>query len=239
MERHAGAGRAAAARRQESAAAVAAVPRRRPAHGRVPACRRPASSIAPATWSCPIIRSFSKPCTIACTKRWTSTAGCELLRRNRSRPASNSSPATRASRRRSAISLLNANPYAFLDDAPLEERRARAVSARRTIRADDVRDLGRLDPDAIAQVRSEAWPLVRDAEELHDTLLTVGALPEADGRRLDQFLRGIGGGRSGGVVARRTDRCCGLPPSVAGAARVLGVSQSRHPLNCRRRLIAK
>ena len=72
--------------------------------------------------------------------------------------------------------LLNANPYAFLDDAPLEERRARAVSARRTIRVEDVSDLGQLDPDAIAQVRSEAWPVVRDAEELHDTLLTIGAL---------------------------------------------------------------
>jgi ATP-dependent Lhr-like helicase len=73
--------------------------------------------------------------------------------------------------------LLNANPYAFLDDAPLEERRARAVSARRTISADDMRDLAQLDPAAIEQVRSEAWPVVRDAEELHETLLTVGALP--------------------------------------------------------------
>jgi ATP-dependent Lhr-like helicase len=77
--------------------------------------------------------------------------------------------------------LLNAQPYAFLDDAPLEERRTRAVATRRTIRADDVRDLGRLDPAAIAQVRSEAWPLVRDAEELHDTLLTVGAMPASEG----------------------------------------------------------
>lgn len=76
--------------------------------------------------------------------------------------------------------LVNANVYAFLDDAPLEERRARAVAVRRTFRADDVRDLGRLDPDAIAQVRADAWPLVRDAEELHDTLLSVGALPETD-----------------------------------------------------------
>jgi ATP-dependent Lhr-like helicase len=72
--------------------------------------------------------------------------------------------------------LLNANPYAFLDDAPLEERRARAVAARRTIRAEDVRDLGQLDPAAIAEVSSEAWPIIRDVEELHDTLLIVGAL---------------------------------------------------------------
>jgi ATP-dependent Lhr-like helicase len=77
--------------------------------------------------------------------------------------------------------LLNANPYAFLDDAPLEERRARAIQTRRTIRVDDVRDLGRLDPAAIDQVRTEAWPLVRDAEELHDTLLTVGAIGESEG----------------------------------------------------------
>jgi ATP-dependent helicase Lhr and Lhr-like helicase len=72
--------------------------------------------------------------------------------------------------------LLNANPYAFLDDAPLEERRARAVSARRTISVEDVRDLAQLDPAAIDEVRSEAWPVVRDAQELHEALLTVGAL---------------------------------------------------------------
>jgi ATP-dependent Lhr-like helicase len=77
--------------------------------------------------------------------------------------------------------LVNANVYAFLDDAPLEERRARAVAVRRTFRPEDVRDLGQLDPEAIAQVRSEAAPLVRDAEELHDTLLSVGALPESEG----------------------------------------------------------
>jgi ATP-dependent Lhr-like helicase len=72
--------------------------------------------------------------------------------------------------------LLNANPYAFLDDAPLEERRARAVTLRRSISTDALRDLGRLDPEAIAQVKSEAWPLVRDADELHDVLLSCGAL---------------------------------------------------------------
>jgi ATP-dependent Lhr-like helicase len=77
--------------------------------------------------------------------------------------------------------LINANVYAFLDDAPLEERRARAVAVRRTFRPDDVRDLGQLDPEAIAQVRAEAAPIVRDAEELHDILLSAGALPEVEG----------------------------------------------------------
>ncbi len=76
--------------------------------------------------------------------------------------------------------LVNSNVYTFLDDAPIEERRARAVAVRRTFRTDDVKDLGRLDPLAIAQVRHDAWPLVRNAEELHDTLLSVGALSELD-----------------------------------------------------------
>ncbi len=76
--------------------------------------------------------------------------------------------------------LVNANVYTFLDDAPIEERRARAVAVRRTFRTDDVQDLGRLDPLAIAQVRQDAWPLIRNAEELHDTLLSVGALSEID-----------------------------------------------------------
>jgi ATP-dependent Lhr-like helicase len=93
--------------------------------------------------------------------------------------------------------LLNANPYAFLDDAPLEERRARAVSARRTIRVEDVRDLGQLDPSAISEVRSEAWPVVRDAEELHDTLLTVGALAAAEVPEWSElFGQLVAGGRT-------------------------------------------
>lgn len=76
--------------------------------------------------------------------------------------------------------LLNAQPYAFLDDAPLEERRARAVALRRTLQVEALRDLARLDPDAIAQVKSEAWPLVRDADELHDVLLSQWAIFDPD-----------------------------------------------------------
>ena len=55
--------------------------------------------------------------------------------------------------------ILNANPYAYLDDAPLEERRARAVQMRRTLPADYAEGAGALDPEAIAQVAAEAWPL--------------------------------------------------------------------------------
>lgn len=81
-----------------------------------------------------------------------------------------------------AHELLNASPYAFLDDAPLEERRARAVTMRRSLSAEALHDLGRLDPDAIAQVKNEAWPLVREADELHDVLLSQGVLPVQEGQ---------------------------------------------------------
>ena len=76
--------------------------------------------------------------------------------------------------------ILNANPYAFLDDAPLEERRARAVQLRRTLGA-DVGKIGALDATAIATVAEESWPVVRDADELHDALLTLVAVPPVAG----------------------------------------------------------
>ena len=72
--------------------------------------------------------------------------------------------------------ILNANPYAYLDDAPLEERRARAVQMRRSLGV-DAGEIGALDPAAIQEVFSESWPLVRDADELHDALLTLMVLP--------------------------------------------------------------
>jgi len=75
-----------------------------------------------------------------------------------------------------AHEILNANPYAFLDDAPLEERRARAVSLRRV----DPwlgREFGQLDTTAIAEVCKQALPEPRNADELHDLLLGVGLLP--------------------------------------------------------------
>ena len=74
--------------------------------------------------------------------------------------------------------ILNANPYAYLDDAPLEERRARAVSLRRVLPETVLSEIGRLDPAAIAQVREEAWPDVRDADELNEVLQVLAALPE-------------------------------------------------------------
>lgn len=75
-----------------------------------------------------------------------------------------------------AAEILSARPYAFLDDAPLEERRTQAVASRRWTDPDNVEDLGRLDADAIATVRAEAWPEARNAEELHDALLGLAFL---------------------------------------------------------------
>jgi len=90
--------------------------------------------------------------------------------------------------------ILNANPYAYLDDAPLEERRARAVEMRRMLPEAVLSEIGRLDPAAIAEVREEAWPDVRDADELHDALQTLIALPESSnstsalGQMLDKSI---------------------------------------------------
>lgn len=74
--------------------------------------------------------------------------------------------------------ILNANPFAYLDDAPLEERRARAVEMRRMLPDTVASEVGKLDPAAIDEVRAEAWPDVRDADELHDVLQTLMAVPE-------------------------------------------------------------
>ena len=85
--------------------------------------------------------------------------------------------------------ILNAMPYAFLDDAPLEERRARAVTLRRAL-PDDARDLGALSPQAIARAEQAAWPVVRDAEELHDTLLSLSVLPLSEVSRCEGVASG-------------------------------------------------
>jgi ATP-dependent Lhr-like helicase len=78
-----------------------------------------------------------------------------------------------------AHELLNANPYAFLDDAPLEERRARAVAMRGTVPDSVLGEAGRLDSAAIAAVREEIWPDVRDEHEFHDLMCSLGVVPAA------------------------------------------------------------
>jgi ATP-dependent Lhr-like helicase len=79
-----------------------------------------------------------------------------------------------------AHEIINGHPYTFLDDAPLAERRSRAISLRRGLPVDP-RDLAALDPDAIARVREEAAPDPRDADELHDLLLSLVVLRSQPG----------------------------------------------------------
>jgi ATP-dependent Lhr-like helicase len=79
-----------------------------------------------------------------------------------------------------AAEALNAKPYAFLDDAPLEERRSRAVQARGFGGADADGELGRLDEAAIDAVRGEAWPTPRDADEMHEALQSLGLVTHDD-----------------------------------------------------------
>ena len=75
-----------------------------------------------------------------------------------------------------AQEVLSARPYAYLDDAPLEERRTQAVMSRRWTAPEAASDLGRLDAEAIARVRAEAWPEAANADELHDGLVWLGFL---------------------------------------------------------------
>jgi ATP-dependent Lhr-like helicase len=103
--------------------------------------------------------------------------------------------------------ILNANPYAFLDDAPLEERRARAVSLRR-VEPDLATGIGALEPQAIAEVRKQAWPEARDAEEVHDALLGLGVLPEAEAGPWREHLEAlVAGGRAVRLESPEGESC--------------------------------
>jgi ATP-dependent Lhr-like helicase len=82
-----------------------------------------------------------------------------------------------------AAEILTAKPYAFLDDAPAEERRTLAVMNRRFLDAESAADLGKLDQAAIDRVREEAWPQAESADELHDALMQLGFMTVAEGER--------------------------------------------------------
>jgi ATP-dependent helicase Lhr and Lhr-like helicase len=80
-----------------------------------------------------------------------------------------------------AQEILNARPYAYLDDAPLEERRTQAVAARRWLDPETAAQFGQLDAAAIEAVRAEARPALESADELHDALMLLGVMdPERE-----------------------------------------------------------
>src|SRR5439155_3579467 len=106
-----------------------------------------------------------------------------------------------------AREVLTAKPYAFLDDAPLEERRTQAVITRRGLDVKTADELGTLDRDAIDRVRDEAWPDAGSADELHDALLVMGGLTAGEGGRgkgdaswLPYFEELVRAGRAGTVL---------------------------------------
>ena len=88
-----------------------------------------------------------------------------------------------------AMEILGARPYAFLDDAPLEERRTQAVLARRWSDPESTDDLGALDPEATAAVGAKAWPEARNSDELHEALTALGCIAEAEAAGQPHWLQ--------------------------------------------------
>ncbi len=87
-----------------------------------------------------------------------------------------------------AHGILNAHPYSFLDDAPLEERRTQAVMSRRALDSPAARELGELDGEAIRRVREEAWPSPATAEEVHEALMWMGYVTAAEAPEWREWL---------------------------------------------------
>ncbi len=119
-----------------------------------------------------------------------------------------------------ALEALNARPYAYLDDAPLEERRTQAVMSRRWIDAASAADLGKLDSEAIVRVRGEAWPDAATLDELHDALLWLTYLTEEEGRGNDAWPHLLRELEAQGRIAQLAD----------GAGRPLWVATERRGL---------
>ncbi|CAM3554260.1 ATP-dependent DNA helicase RecQ [Bordetella sputigena] len=156
------------------------------------------------------------------TEQWLSIlkrieeGGCRLLARDLPAP----SPL--------AMEILSAKPYAFLDDAPLEERRAHAVMARRWTDPASVDDLGALDADAIRRVREEAWPEPRDIDEMHEALNELAFITacEADAREhWNAWLRSLAA--SGRACRLRVRAAGALPPRPDETATVFWVALER------------
>ena len=132
-----------------------------------------------------------------------------------------------------AQEVITAKPYAFLDDAPAEERRTQAIRTRHLLDVEDAATLARPDPQAIAEVCAEAWPNPRDSDELHDALNLAGFLTEAELAEFADFLAELasqgravsftaGNGREIWTCVERRDElaaACAKPHEAATAVR--------------------
>jgi len=126
-----------------------------------------------------------------------------------------------------ALEALTARPYAYLDDAPLEERRTQAVMSRRWLDPESAADIGKLDPQAIARVRAEAWPDAATPDELHDALLWLTFLTDEELQRNPAWPALVNELAAGGRVARIP---AGLPVHGSAARQVLWVAAERRAL---------
>jgi ATP-dependent Lhr-like helicase len=118
-----------------------------------------------------------------------------------------------------AQEILNARPYAFLDDAPAEERRTLAVQQRRFMDVSTAAKIGRLDPAAVERVRREVWPEPENPDELHDALVVLGFLTAAEGERgpLSQRHDSLAHGWPGLLATLQGERRATVLTTVAGA----------------------
>jgi len=118
-----------------------------------------------------------------------------------------------------ALEALNARPYAYLDDAPLEERRTQAVMSRRWIDPESAADIGKLDQQAIERVRAEAWPDAATPDELHDALLWLTFLTDEERQRNAAWPRLMDELAASGRVARLS--AAGLSAAESDARRAI------------------
>jgi ATP-dependent Lhr-like helicase len=116
--------------------------------------------------------------------------------------------------------ILNARPYAYLDDAPLEERRTRAVFQRRWLDPQQASDMGKLDQAAIDRVRDEVWPEPRNSDELHDALVELGFVTDAEGESWENFFAELKADRRAAVMSIE---------KIPGQAKRLWVAAERLP----------
>jgi ATP-dependent Lhr-like helicase len=124
-----------------------------------------------------------------------------------------------------ALEVLSARPYAYLDDAPLEERRTQAVMGRRWLAPEDAAELGRLDPEAIARVRGEAWPDAANPDELHDALAWLGFLSAAEvaaGEGWPDWLKQLSAEKRATLLQLRVPAKAGTHPSTDPALATVG-----------------
>jgi ATP-dependent Lhr-like helicase len=155
----------------------------------------------PVPWDHPIVRQTIEDCL---TEAMDAPGLAEVLRGlrdGRIRRAAIDTPAPSPF----AHGVLHAMPYAFLDDAPLEERRTQAVLRRRVLDETTADTLGALDPQAVTRVREEAWPQPEDAEEVHEALLWMGFATEEE-VRVSGWEAWVAALVAAGRVEREADR---------------------------------